>query len=161
MFENTYIQHVDQVPWCQSGSNGYLQTTSGKSAIKIGARVNLIQKLAGTNWGSDAQTLQTALLALVYSTAKYRAPVWMNSVHTNRVNITLNNAMRLIFGTLKSTQLPWLPVLPNIEPPPKLRSKTAAVRECVRCRRHYNICRINNRSRKPIWTIDPGGDKLN
>jgi hypothetical protein len=60
MFENTYIQHVDQVPWCQSGSNAYFQTTSGKSAIKIGARVNLIQKLAGTNWGSDAQTLQTA-----------------------------------------------------------------------------------------------------
>ena len=32
--------------------------------------------------------------------------------------------MRLIFGTLRSTPLPWLPVLSNIEPP-ALRRKAA------------------------------------
>jgi hypothetical protein len=51
-----------------------------------------------------------------------------------------------------------------------LRSETAAVRECVNCRRHTKSFLIEKlqylsdqrlRSRKPIWTIDPGGNKLN
>jgi hypothetical protein len=90
------------------------------TAKKTSACVNLIQKLAGMNWESDTQTLRTASLALVYSTAEYSGLLWLNSVHTRRVNIQLNNVMLLIFGTLKSTQLPWL-----------MTRKAAVVRELV------------------------------
>jgi hypothetical protein len=43
--------------------------------------------------------------------------VWLNRVHTSKIDIQLNNTMRLIFGTVKSTQLQWLPVLANITLP--------------------------------------------
>jgi len=36
----------------------------------------------------------------------------------------LNSTMRIITGTMRSTSLPWLPDLSNIEPPP-LRRKAA------------------------------------
>jgi hypothetical protein len=42
--------------------------------------------------------------------------------------IQLNNVMGLITGTVKSTELQWLPVLSNITPP-KLRRETALFRE--------------------------------
>ena len=54
------------------------------------------------------------------------APVWSRSAHTSRVDVQLNSTMRLISGTLRSTPLPWLPVLSSIEPP-ALRRKAASL----------------------------------
>jgi Reverse transcriptase (RNA-dependent DNA polymerase) len=51
-----------------------------KTRKKVAARVNLVHKLAGTNWGASA------------------APVWLNSVHTNKIDVQLNNAFRIISG---------------------------------------------------------------
>jgi hypothetical protein len=68
-------------------------------------------------WGSGADTLQTACIALVYSVAEYCTPVWLNSVHVNKVHMLSNNAMRLITGMVKSTPRQWLPVVRNIAPP--------------------------------------------
>jgi hypothetical protein len=36
-----------------------------KTGQKVAARINTVRKLAGTNWGSSADTLRTASLALV------------------------------------------------------------------------------------------------
>ena len=52
------------------------------------------------------------------------APVWSRSARTGQVDMQLNSTMRLISGTLRSTPLPWFPVLSNIEPP-ALRRKAA------------------------------------
>jgi hypothetical protein len=104
------------------------KTQLEKVALKVNARVNLIRKLDGTNWGCDADTMRTASLALVFSAAEYCAPVWLNSAHTHKVDVQLNNAMRLITGTVKSTELQWLPVLSNI-PRPKPRREAALFRE--------------------------------
>jgi hypothetical protein len=49
--------------------------------------------------------------------AEFCAPLWLNSVHVNKVDVQLNNAMRLTTDTVKSTPLQWLPVLSNIAPP--------------------------------------------
>ena len=76
------------------------------TAKKINTRIDIIRKLAGTGWGANANTLRTATLALVYSTAEYCAPVWKNSAHTYKVDTRLNQAMRIISGTVKSTPLP-------------------------------------------------------
>ena len=56
-------------------------------------------------------TLRSSALALCYSAAEYCAPVWSRSANTSQVDVQLNSTMRLISGTLRSTHLPWLPVL--------------------------------------------------
>jgi hypothetical protein len=81
-----------------------------------------VSKLAGTKWGSNAQTLRTASLdslALVYSSAEYCALVWLNSAHVHKLDVQLNNVMRLITGTVKSTELCWAILLrPNDDEKP-------------------------------------------
>jgi len=74
-------------------------------------------KLASSTWGTSANTLQSSALALCYLAAEYCAPVWSRSAHTSQIDVQLNSTMRLISGTLRSTPLPWLPVLSNIELP--------------------------------------------
>jgi len=94
-----------------------------KTAGKLKNRNNLM-KLAGSTWGASANTLRSAALTLCYSAAEYCAPVWSRSAHTSQADVQLNSTMRLISGTLRSTPLPWLPVLSNIEPPALRRKAT-------------------------------------
>ena len=96
-------------------------------AKKLATRNNLLQQLAGTSWGANANTLRTAALALVFTAAEYCCPLWLLSTHCYKFNVQLNRAMRIVSGTIKSTPLPWLPVLSNIVPP-DLRRKQFLVR---------------------------------
>ena len=73
---------------------------------------------------STVHPVQSSALVSCYSAVEYCAPVWSCSAHTSRVVVQLNSTMRLISSTLRSTPLPWLPVLSNIEPP-ALRRKAA------------------------------------
>ena len=90
--------------------------------------------LAGTTWGAGAKTLRTSALALCYSVAEYCAPVWMNSAHTNLVDVQLNNTMRTITGAVRCTITDWLPVLSNITPA-DIRREVATSRMIIRARR--------------------------
>lgn len=129
---------------------------------KLKARNNIIRKLTGTTWGAQAATLRTAALSLVYSTAEYCAPVWQGSRHVNKVDVHLNESMRLITGTLKPTPLPWLHVTSNIAPP-ELRRQEATVKEWRKIQLHdspqnlpiqdilSNIPNTRLKSRNPIW----------
>jgi len=130
-----------------------------KSAAKVKSRNNLLSKLAGSTWGANAETLRTSALAHCYTVAEYCSPVWSRSAYTNAVDAQLNASMRLISGTLRTTQLPWLPVLANM-PPPHLRRKAAcdkllhnvellpdwSVHDDV-----FNHTAPRLSSRKPIW----------
>jgi hypothetical protein len=98
---------------------------------KTSSCINLVQKLAGMGWGSNAHTLRTASLALVYSTAEYCSAVWLNSQHAKNIDVQLNNIMRLITGMLKSTPVEWLPGLSNITPP-NLKRNEALVKLFVK-----------------------------
>ena len=82
-----------------------------------------MQKLAGTTRGASTKVLRTAALSLVYSTAEYCSPVWLNSAHVRGVDVQLNKVMRTISGTL-----PWIPVLCYIANP-EIRRKEALLRE--------------------------------
>ena len=99
-----------------------------KVAAKIRSRNNILQKLCGTTWGSTASTLRTTALSLVYSVAEYCCSAWLNSRHTKIVDTQLNQTMRIITGTIKSTPTHWLPALSYI-PPPHLRRKRALMCE--------------------------------
>jgi len=61
---------------------------------KISIHNNIIQKPVGLNWGTDSFTLKTSTIALVYSVAKYCAPVWINSTHVKQIDALLNHSMR-------------------------------------------------------------------
>jgi hypothetical protein len=97
-FTGTEIQHVKHPKYL--GVTLDLTLTHNahlpKTSKKISARINIVQKLAGTGWGVGTETLHTAALAIVYSTAEYCAPVWLNSVHISKIDFQLNNAMRII-----------------------------------------------------------------
>jgi hypothetical protein len=97
-------------------------TTKLKNKLK--SRNNIISKLAGTTWGCGAEALMTSALALVYSTSEYCAPVWERSAHCEKIDVILNETMRTISGTIRSTPVPWLPVLCNIAPPGLRRRET-------------------------------------
>jgi len=126
-------------------------------------------KLASSTWGASANTLRSSAPALCYSAAEYCAPVWSRSAHTSQVDVQLNSTMRLISGTLRSTPLPWLPVLSNIEPP-ALRRKTATDKLVDKIIKHDSwpiqpdilsppLLRLT--SRKPLWLdLQPVGQFL-
>ena len=101
-----------------------------KLKCKISARVALIRRLASTNWGASFRTLKTSVMALALSAAEYCAPVWTQSAHTRGVDVPLHDALRLISGCIRSTQLCQLPFLSGIQPPQVRRDNI--------CRRLYN-----------------------
>ena len=137
-----------------------------KLASKVRTRNNLLQMIAGSTWGADAKTLRTAALALCYSAAEYCAPVWRCSTHCIKVDTQLNAAMRIISGTIRSTQVDWLPVLCNI-PPPSIRREVATRRllDAVRATPNLPLLtdissppRLRLTSRHPIWRNPPTPD---
>jgi len=84
-----------------------------KTTGKLQSRNNLLMKLAGSSWGANANNLRSSALAV----AEYCCPVWQRSTHVSLVDAQLHSSMHLISGTVRSTPLPWLPILINIEPP--------------------------------------------
>ena len=93
---------------------------------KLSSRIALIRRLAGTGWGARATTSRITILALVYSTAEYCAPVWSHSAHTHLLDRPINDALCMVTGCLKPTPTEYLPVLSGI-PPAELRRKAATL----------------------------------
>ena len=91
----------------------HIETTSQK----LSKRNNIIGKLAGTRWGASQSVFRTSALALCYSVAEYCSPVWSRSAHAKKIDVKLNEAMRTISGSTKSTPTAWLPVMSAIAPP--------------------------------------------
>ena len=87
---------------------------------KVSARNSLIRCLAGTSWGAKTSTLRIGALAVAYSAAEYAVPAWCRSKHTRKLDVALNDTMRIITRCLQPTPTECLPVLAGI-PPPKLR----------------------------------------
>jgi len=136
-----------------------MQKNLTKTARKLKNWNNLLIKLAGSTWGTSTNTLWSSALALCYSAAEYCAPVWLCSAHISQVDVQLNSAMHLISGTLRSTPLPWLPVLSNIEPL-ALQRKAATDKLVEKIVKHDSwpiqpdilsspLLRLT--SRKPLW----------
>jgi hypothetical protein len=98
-FNNTVITHVDHSKYLGLTLDRtliykpHLETT----AMKVNSRVNLVQRLAGTKWGSDA----------LHMHIQYCALFWLNSVHVNKIDVQPNNAMRLNHrhGEINSTPM--------------------------------------------------------
>ena len=103
--------------------NQHLQNVTAKTR----SRVNLIKKLAGTDWGADFTTLRTSTIALVFSTAEYACPAWSQSRHTTKLDAAINDALRTVSGAMKPTPTQMLPVLAGI-PPADIRRQNSAMK---------------------------------
>ncbi len=88
---------------------------------KVSARNNLLRRLAGSSWGTSTSTLRTSALALVYCAAEYASPAWCRCSHVKKLDVTLNDTMRLITGCLRPTPTEFLSVLSGIAPAPLRR----------------------------------------
>ena len=127
---------------------------------KIGSRNNLIKKLATSKWGADPRTLRSSVLALCYSSAEYCAPVWSRSAHAKRIDPLLNDACRIITGTLKPTPISALYRLAGIAPP-HIRRETISRKEKQKqlndtrhCLYQHNPVRRRLKSRKSFTTVE-------
>ena len=83
---------------------------------KLSTRVTLLRRLVGSGWGASAKRQHIATLSLVYTTAKYCAPVWCRSAHTCLNNTFLNDALRIVTGSLRPTPRAHLLILSGIQP---------------------------------------------
>ena len=106
-----------------------------KVVEKTEKRINLVRKLAGTDWGASFTTLRTTALALVYSTAEYAAPVWSHSRHTSYVDSTINGVLRVITGAIAPTPTDFLPIIAGIAP--------------AQLRRDYLTLKLSAKSNQP------------
>ena len=137
----------------------YLSVTLGRSLTykkhtenvrdKVKSRCNIISKLAGTGWGAPAPVLRTSAIALVYSVAEYCVPVWgILCAHVQHVDTQLNIAMRTVSGALRPTNINWLPVLRNIEPP-QIRRDRATLQEYKKAQQLTDCVPIKEILREP------------
>ena len=118
--------HRQQTPGVSASPEVYLgvrldRTLSFKQHLeevkaKVTSRVSLICHLASTTWGASVKTLRISTQALVFSAAEYCAPAWSRSPHVRKVDVAINNALRIITGCLKPTPVFLLPVLAGIAP---------------------------------------------
>ena len=88
-----------------------------KTRGKVGARNNILRRLANTKWGANPSTLRSTALALCYSTAEYACPVWERSSHAKKLDSVLNESCRCTTGCLKPTPINSLYRLGGIAPP--------------------------------------------
>ena len=112
------------LPFCPTSK--YLGVTLNRSLTyrqhlvslrkKLTSRATLLKRLAGSSWGAGADTLRTAALALVYSTAEYCAPVWCRSAHCHNIDTAINGALRTVTGCLRPTPTDNLTTLAGIQP---------------------------------------------
>jgi len=77
---------------------------------KVRAHNYLLCLLAGSTWGVHASVLRTSVLSLVYSATEYATPAWCRSIHTEKLDVALNDTLRIISGCLKLTHR----VLPSV-----------------------------------------------
>ena len=94
---------------------------NAKTKAKVGARNNILKKLANTKWRTDAKTIRSTALALCFSAAEYAAPVWSRSSHAANIDPVLNTASRAISGCLRPTRVQDLYLLRGIAPPHIIR----------------------------------------
>ena len=128
---------VNGAPLPKSNNPVYLGVTLDRSLTykkhleslqsKANARNGLLRCLAGSSWGAYTSTLGTGAPVLVYSAAEYASPAWCRSTHTRKLDVALNDTMRIITGFMRPTETMFLSVLAGITPPDIRREACVAI----------------------------------
>ena len=112
-------------------------------------RLNLIKRLASTNWGADKNTLRG--LYLGYTRAVFDYNIVLQNIcsktQKNTIDVVQNQALRLISGGMRTTPTAACEIHTNIEPL-EIRRKRAALEVYERSKRlernHPNRILVDN-----------------
>ena len=78
-------------------------------------------------------------------------PVWGRCAHVQHVDTQVNIAMRTVSGALRPTNINWLPVLSNIEPP-QIRRDRATLQEYKKAQQLTDCVPIKEILREPTMS---------
>ena len=115
---------------------------------KVKSRCNIISKLARTDWGAPAPILRTSAIALVYSAAEYCVPVWGRCAHAQHTDTQHKHRDAYLSGAIRPTNINWLPVFSNIDPP-QIRRDRATLQEYNKAQQLTDRVTINEILREP------------
>ncbi|GFX52346.1 RNase H domain-containing protein [Trichonephila clavipes] len=76
-----------------------------QTANKALGKLNILQKLSGTSWGSRPQTLKSTFCTVIRSVLEYATPIWTPaSIPVKRkLDSVRHRAAKIIFGAVSST----------------------------------------------------------
>ena len=123
---------------------------------KVSKRLNLLKRLASTNWGTNKKTLRQLYTGYVRAVFDYSAPLQVTASKYNKSKLDRkqNEALRFVCGGLRSTPNSACEIDANIEPLNNRRERIAALTlERFKRMDVENPCRIMAENWTPIDRI--------
>ena len=115
-------------------------------------RLNLIKRLAGTNWGADKKTLRQLYLGYVRAKLDYCSPIQTvgNKTSLQEIDKIQNQGLRLVCGAMRSTPIAACEIDANINPLDIRRNQTL-----VEASERYLRAEPNHPNRQLVETWKP------
>ena len=113
-------------------------------ADKVAKRLNLLKRLASTNWGTNKSTLRQLYTGYVHAVFDYSAPLQATASNTSqrKLDRLQNQGLRFVCGALKTTPTSACEIDANVEPLRLRRERnTALTLERFRRLEEDNPCR--------------------
>jgi len=123
---------------------------------KVSKRLNLLKRLASTNWGTNKKTLRQLYTGYVRAVFDYSAPlqVTASKYNRNKLDRKQNEALRFVCGGLRTTPNSACEIDANIEPLNNRRERSAALTlERFKRMDEENPCRKMTENWTPIDRI--------
>ncbi|KAK7095492.1 hypothetical protein V1264_006890 [Littorina saxatilis] len=98
---------------------------------KARRKLNIMRKLAGSQWGANEKILKTVYQGTVRPHLEYGSSSWMTAAktHLQTLEIVQNQAMRIITGAMKTTPIDKMQQVTGIPPLSKRRECKAMVQD--------------------------------
>ena len=98
-------------------------------ATKVAKRLNLLKRLASSNWGTNKTTLRQLYTGYVRAVLDYSAPLQATASKTNqdRLDRLQNQGLRFVCGALRTTPTSACEIDSNIEPLRLRRERSTAL----------------------------------
>lgn len=96
---------------------------------KARRNLNIMRKLAGTNWGANEKVLKSVYEGNVRPHLEYGSSAWFTAAksHDQALDKVQNQALRIITGAMKSTPIVRMEKITNIPPLCKRRECKAMI----------------------------------
>ena len=96
---------------------------------KARRKLNIMRKLAGTNWGANEKVLKSVYEGNVRPHLEYGSSAWFTAAksHDQALDKVQNQALRIITGAMKSTPIARMEKITNIPPLCKRRECKAMI----------------------------------
>ena len=126
---NTTMKYEDQQTYLGVTFDKRMSWKSHISQAEAKARrkLNIMRKLAGTNWGANEKVLKTVYQGAVRPHLEYGSSSWMTAAKTHHQTLdkVQNQALRIITGSMKSTPITKMEDVTGLPPLARRREQKA------------------------------------